>query len=93
MAQPNKVDFDVRKRRPSQTRLKQKEVSRDHMALSEHSEFCIKRCKISSDVCFMLYAPVSSEDNVVIENFKDSVTNNHSTTNIKIANLTLSESL
>jgi hypothetical protein len=41
----------------------------------------------------LFYAPVSSEDNVVIENFKDSVTNNHSNTNIKIVNLTLSESL
>jgi hypothetical protein len=30
----------------------------------------------------LFYAPVSSEDNVVIENFKDSVTNNHSNTNI-----------
>jgi hypothetical protein len=30
------------------------------------------------------YAPDSSEDNAVIENFKDSVTNNHSNTNIKI---------
>jgi hypothetical protein len=42
---------------------------------------------------FVLYAPVSSEDNAVIENFKDSATNNHSNTNIKISNLTLSESL
>jgi hypothetical protein len=42
----------------------------------------------------LFYAPVSSEDNVVIENFKDSVThNNHSNTNIKIANPTWSESL
>jgi hypothetical protein len=41
----------------------------------------------------LFYAPVSSEDNVVIENFKDSVTNSHSNTNIKIVNLTLSESL
>jgi hypothetical protein len=41
----------------------------------------------------LFYAPVSSEDNVIIENFKDSVTNNDSNTNIKIANLTLSESL
>jgi hypothetical protein len=41
----------------------------------------------------LFYVPVSSEDNAVIENFKDSVTNNHSNTNIKIVNLTLSESL
>jgi hypothetical protein len=39
----------------------------------------------------LFYAPVSSEDNVVIENFKDSVTN--SSTNIKIVNLTLGYSL
>jgi hypothetical protein len=33
----------------------------------------------------LFYAPVSSEDNVVIENFKDitTTTNNHSNTNIK----------
>ena len=41
----------------------------------------------------LFYAPVSSEDNLIIENFKDSVTNNDSNTNIKIVNLTLSESL
>jgi hypothetical protein len=41
----------------------------------------------------LFYAPVSSEDNSVIENFKDSVTNNHSNTNIEIVNVTLSESL
>jgi hypothetical protein len=41
----------------------------------------------------LFYALVCSEDNVVLENFKDSVTNNHSNTNIKIVNLTLSESL
>jgi hypothetical protein len=41
----------------------------------------------------LFYAPVSSEDNVAIENFNDSVTNNHSNTNVKIVNLTLSESL
>jgi hypothetical protein len=41
----------------------------------------------------LVYAPVSSKDNAVIENFKDIVTSNHSNTNIKIANLTLSESL
>jgi hypothetical protein len=44
-----------------------------------------------ADVCFC--APVSSEDNAVIENSKDSITNNDSNTNIKIVNLTLSESL
>jgi hypothetical protein len=41
----------------------------------------------------LFYAPVSSDDNAVLENFKDSVTSNHSNTNIKIVNLTLSESL
>jgi hypothetical protein len=41
----------------------------------------------------LFYAPVSSEDNLIIENSKDSVTNNDSNTNIKIVNLTLSESL
>jgi hypothetical protein len=51
MAQPNKVDFDVRKV------LKRKEVSRDYMTLSEHGEFGIKRCKSSSDVCFMRLFP------------------------------------
>jgi hypothetical protein len=38
-------------------------------------------------------APVSSEDNAVIGNSKDSATNNHSNTNTKIVNLALSESL
>jgi hypothetical protein len=37
MAQPNMVDFDVRKV------LKRKKASRDRMTLSEHGEFCIKR--------------------------------------------------
>ena len=41
----------------------------------------------------LFYAPLSSEDNVVIENSKDSVTNNDSNTNIKIVNLTLGYSL
>jgi hypothetical protein len=41
----------------------------------------------------LFYAPVSSEDNLIIENFKDSVTNNDSNKNIKIVNLTSSESL
>jgi hypothetical protein len=51
MAQPNKVDFDVRKV------LKRKKVSRDRTTFYEHGEFCIKRCKISSDVCFMRLFP------------------------------------
>jgi hypothetical protein len=51
MVQSNKVDFDVRKLR------KRKKVSRDRMALPEHSECCIRRCKISSDVCFMRLFP------------------------------------
>jgi hypothetical protein len=37
----------------------------------------------------VFYALVSSEDNVIIEKSKDSVTNNDSNTDIKIANLTL----
>ena len=47
MVQSNKVDFDVRKL------LKRKKVSRDRMALPEHSECCIRRCRSSSDVCSM----------------------------------------
>ena len=54
MAQPNKVDFGVRKL------LKRKEVSRDCMALSAHGKYCIKRCKISSDVCFMRLFPAKT---------------------------------
>ena len=42
---------------------------------------------------FVFYALVCSEDNALIENSKDSVTNNESNTNMKIVNLTLSESL
>jgi hypothetical protein len=88
MAQPNKVDFDVRKV------LKQKKVSRDWMTLSEHGEFCIKRCKISSDVCFMRLFPAKMASLLSIENLKgDSVTNSHSNTNIKIVTFTLSESM
>ena len=41
----------------------------------------------------LFYAPVSSDDNALIENFKDSATNNDSNTNIKIVNLTLGYSL
>ena len=41
----------------------------------------------------LFYAPVCSEDNALIENSKDSVTNNHSNTNMKIVNLTLGYSL
>jgi hypothetical protein len=41
----------------------------------------------------LFYALVSSEDNVIIENSKDSVTNNDSNTNIKIVNPALGESL
>jgi hypothetical protein len=39
------------------------------------------------------YAPVSSDDNAVIENSKDNVTSNDSNTNIKIVNPTLGYSL
>jgi hypothetical protein len=41
----------------------------------------------------LFYALVCSEDNALIENSKDSVTNNESNTSIKIVNLALSESL
>jgi hypothetical protein len=41
----------------------------------------------------LFYAPISSDDNVLIENSKDSVTNNDSNTNIKIVNPTLGLSL
>ena len=41
----------------------------------------------------MFYALVCSEDNALIENSKDSVTNNESNTSIKIVNLTLGYSL
>ena len=41
----------------------------------------------------LFYALVCSEDNALIENSKDSVTNNESNTSIKIANLTLGYSL
>ena len=37
----------------------------------------------------LFYALVCSEDNALIENSKDSVTNNESNTSIKIVNLTL----
>jgi hypothetical protein len=40
-----------------------------------------------------VYVPVSSDDNALIENSKDSVTNNDSNTDIKIVNLTLGLSL
>jgi hypothetical protein len=42
----------------------------------------------SKDERRLFYAPVSSDNNVLIENSKDSVTNNDSNTDIKIANLT-----
>ena len=41
----------------------------------------------------LFYALVCSEDNALIENSKDSATNNESNANVKIVNLTLSESL
>jgi hypothetical protein len=41
----------------------------------------------------LFYALVSSDDNALIENSKDSVTNNESNTSIKIVNLTLGYSL
>ena len=86
MAQPNGVDFDVRKL------LKRKKVLRDRMALHEHGECCI-RSKMQKFQRRLFYAPVCSEDNALIENSKDSVTNNESNTSIKIVNLTLGYSL
>ena len=82
MVQSNKVDFDVRKLR------KRKKVSRDRMALPEHSECCINK-KMQKFQRRVFYALVCSEDNALIENSKDSVTNNESNTSIKIVNLTL----
>jgi hypothetical protein len=41
----------------------------------------------------LFYAFLCSEDNALIENSKDSVTNNDSNTDIKIDNLTLGYSL
>jgi hypothetical protein len=87
MVQPNKVDFDVRKL------LKRKKVSSDRMALPEHSECCMLHQKMQTFQRRLFYALVCSEDNALIENSKDGVTNNHSNTNIKIVNLTLIESL
>jgi hypothetical protein len=86
MAQPNKVDFDVRKV------LKRKKVSikRLHGLIWA---WRILHQKMQNFQRRLFYAPLSSEDNVVIENFKDSATNNRSNTNIKIIILTLSESL
>ena len=84
MVQPNKVDFDVRKL------LKRKEVSRDRMALSEHGEFSILHQKMQNfqrRLFYRLY--FQRRYNVLIENSKDSVTNNDSNTNIKKFNLTL----
>jgi hypothetical protein len=84
MVQPNKADFDVRKV------LKRKKVSRDRMALSEHGEFSILHQKMQNfqrRLFYRLY--FQRRYNVLIENSKDSVTNNDSNTNIKNFNLTL----
>jgi hypothetical protein len=51
MAQPNKVDFDVRKV------LKRKGVSRDWMNLSGHGEFCIKRSGLEPTFVFVRLFP------------------------------------
>jgi hypothetical protein len=88
MAQPNKDDFDVRKvlKREAKGGLK-----RLHGLIWA---WRILHQKMQNFQRRFVYAPVSSEDNVVIENFKkDGVTNNHSNTNNKIVNLTLSEPL
>jgi hypothetical protein len=80
VVQPNsKVDFDVRKF------LKRKRVSRDCM----HGLIWAWRMlhqKMQKFQRRLFYAPLSSEDNAVIENSKDSVTNNVSNTNMKIVN-------
>jgi hypothetical protein len=47
MVQPNKVDFVV-----SEV-LKRKKVSRDRMALPEHSECCIRRFKLEHRTIFV----------------------------------------
>jgi hypothetical protein len=54
MAQPNKIDFDVRKV------LKRKEVSRDWMALSGHGEFCIKRSGLEPTFVFVRLFPAKT---------------------------------
>jgi hypothetical protein len=51
MAQPNRVDFDVRKV------LKRKEVSGDWMASSEHGEFCIKGSGLEPAFVFVRLFP------------------------------------
>jgi hypothetical protein len=51
MAQPNRVNFVVRKV------LKRKKVSRDWMALSEHSEFYIKRSGLEPTFVFVHLFP------------------------------------
>jgi hypothetical protein len=89
MAQPNKADFDVRKV------LKRKKASRDCMTSSEHGEFCIKRCKISSDVCFMrLFSLFPAKITSLLRTSRIAPpTTTRTQTSIKIVNLTLSESL
>jgi hypothetical protein len=54
MAQPNKVDFGVRKV------LKRKEVSRDWMALSGHGEFYIKRSGLEPAFVFVRLFPAKT---------------------------------
>jgi hypothetical protein len=55
-------------------------------AISEHGKFMHQ--KVQKFQRRLFYAHVSSDDNVLIENSKDSVTNSDSNTNIKIVNLT-----
>jgi hypothetical protein len=64
MVQPNKVDFDVRKV------LKRKKASRDCMTWA----WRMLHQKMQKFQRRLFYAPFSSEDEIVIENFKDSVT-------------------
>jgi hypothetical protein len=63
------------------------------MAFACMANFASKDAKFPATFVLCACFQRRCEDNVVIENFKDSVTNNHSNTNIKIVNLTLSESL
>jgi hypothetical protein len=70
VVQPNKVNLRVRKV------LKRKKVSGDWMAWQDDLLWAWRilhqQIQLGADVCFC--ASVSSEDHVVIENFKDSVT-------------------
>ena len=53
MAQPNKVDFGVRKV------LKRKKASRDWMASPDHGEFCTKRPGLEPTFVFVRLFPAN----------------------------------